>query len=256
MTRRKMKPTPMFMLTVKSKNHKTGRVPVSTSPKFTCPAACPFKGNGCYAEEGPLNIWWMRCSDAEGDVGDGFRDFCDRVRALPEGQIWRHNQAGDLLGSDNLIDAGAAALLMNANVGKRGYTYTHYPVFNLNGVTLQTAQSNRRVIERMNVGGFTINVSANSPVELDMMIFSGLKAPMVVTLPESALSERMYVTPDGNEVRVCPSLRDKKITCNECQLCVKSDRKHSIGFPVHGKCCAKAEAMIRSCDEKWLSFWG
>jgi hypothetical protein len=45
-----------FHLTRVSSNAKTGKIPVSTSSKATCPATCPFMGNGCYAASGPLAI--------------------------------------------------------------------------------------------------------------------------------------------------------------------------------------------------------
>jgi len=250
--KRAMRPTSMFMLTVKSKNHKTGKVPVSTSPKSTCPEVCPFKNmNGCYAESGPLNFWWNRCSDAPGDLGESFKDFCTRVRALPEGQIWRHNQAGDLVGRDNQIDAGAAALLLHANEGKHGYTYTHYPVLHEDEISADTINSNRRVIERMNAAGFTVNVSANSPRHLDAIVASGIKAPLCVNLPEEALDAKVYETPAGNKVQVCPALVNDKVTCKECQLCTKAERPLPVGFPVHGKCLRRAEKIITDCDRKW-----
>ena len=44
--------------TAKSSNKKTGPMPVSTTSSETCPTTCPFKGNGCYAESGPLAFLW------------------------------------------------------------------------------------------------------------------------------------------------------------------------------------------------------
>ena len=42
--------------TLKSKNNKTGNIPVTISASKTCPDACPLKGAGCYADIGPLMI--------------------------------------------------------------------------------------------------------------------------------------------------------------------------------------------------------
>ena len=49
---------PIVHLSKKSGNVKTGKIPVSTSGRNTCPDACPLKkangGKGCYGEGGPL----------------------------------------------------------------------------------------------------------------------------------------------------------------------------------------------------------
>ena len=67
-----------------SQNAKTGPIPVSMSPKNTCPDTCPLKGGGCYAQGGPINLHWMRLS--KGGVGLLWADFLKAVRALHRGQ--------------------------------------------------------------------------------------------------------------------------------------------------------------------------
>ena len=53
-------------LTLKSRNKKTGNIPVSTSGKHTCPDACPLKASGaCYAMGGPLGMFWTKVSKNE-----------------------------------------------------------------------------------------------------------------------------------------------------------------------------------------------
>ena len=79
-------------LTIKSENVKTGPIPVSTSSAETCPPACPLAGAGCYAQSGKLSIHWRKVSAAE--RGEPWHEFLARIRQLPPGQIWRHNQAG------------------------------------------------------------------------------------------------------------------------------------------------------------------
>ena len=82
-----------FHLAKSSRNAKTGPIPVSTSSATTCPDSCPFKRNGCYAEGGPLAMHWRAIT--EGKRGTAWPEFIAAVEALPKGQLWRHNQAGD-----------------------------------------------------------------------------------------------------------------------------------------------------------------
>ena len=67
-------------LTPFSKNIKTGPIPVSTSSKDTCPDSCPLKGNGCYAESGPIAIHWAQVT--KGNRGLEWSEFLDSIRKL------------------------------------------------------------------------------------------------------------------------------------------------------------------------------
>jgi hypothetical protein len=102
-------------LTLKSRNSKVGPMPVSTSTAHTCPDACPLKANGCYAEAGLLGctgallprqaIAPPALKTQRGEVTPHTWDsFCDTIATLPEGTLWRHNQAGDLPGLGDKID--------------------------------------------------------------------------------------------------------------------------------------------------------
>ena len=95
----------MYHLTIESNNAKTGKIPVSTSTNKTCPPSCPFKGNGCYAEQGPLKLHWNKVSN--GERGEAWEGFLQSIKSLPNGIFWRHNQAGDLAGEGDKIDRRA-----------------------------------------------------------------------------------------------------------------------------------------------------
>ena len=61
-------------LTIKSRNTKTGPIPVSTTSAASCPDACPLSGkNGCYAESGPLGMFWKKVTEKR--VGASYADF-------------------------------------------------------------------------------------------------------------------------------------------------------------------------------------
>ena len=93
----------MFHITPKSKNAKVGKMAVTTSTATTCPSACPFRDNGCYAESGPLKLHWLKVT--EGKRGDDWPTFLGKIRDLPAGSKWRHNQAGDLPGDTQDLDS-------------------------------------------------------------------------------------------------------------------------------------------------------
>lgn len=228
-----------LLFTRKSGNAKTGLIPVSMSVKDTCPDTCPLKQGGCYASSGPVHIHWIRLS--KGASGIPFAQFCEEVKSLPVGQLWRHNQAGDLAGKNNVIDVSLLETLTAANVGRKGFTYTHKPV--LNGQdSNKIVTANRHAIADANKNGFTVNLSADTLREADEMVALGI-GPVVTLLPENAEN---VTTPAGHKVVVCPAVRGEFVTCQVCGLCAKANRKFVIGFPAHGTAKAKANKVAQS----------
>lgn len=224
-------------LTLKSSNIKTGPIPVTTSDRSTCPSACPLKAGGCYAKGGPLGIHWAAVSN--GDRGASLSVLANQIRAFPEGQLWRHNQAGDLPGLDNKIDTDALRKLVEANRGRRGFTYTHKP---LEGdCNMET--HNRAAVRGANANGFTINLSANSLAHADRLV--DLQAgPVVSIVPEN--TPATFTTPAGRKGIVCPAQQRDDITCATCQLCSRAMRSVIIGFRAHGNAKRKAEAIAKN----------
>ena len=220
----------MFHITPKSKNAKVGKMAVTTSTATTCPSACPFKDNGCYAESGPLKLHWLKVT--EGKRGDDWSTFLDKIKELPAGSKWRHNQAGDLPGDTKDLDSAKCADLAKANEGKRGFTYTHYDV-------LDNFQ-NAITVNIMNNLGFTVNVSANNLDHADQLCDLDI-APVATVLPIEQTTNT--VTPKGRKVVVCPATYKDDVSCADCMLCEKRDRKVIVGFPAHGTGKKKASAI-------------
>jgi hypothetical protein len=236
--------------TLKSSNSKIGPIPVSTISNETCPDACPLKAGGCYAESGPLAIIWKALSalspGAMWSNGAGGRmqslpwnRYCYAVSQLPDGQEWRHGQAGDLPGIGDNIDARALRRLVAANRRKRGWTYTHKPVLASATVTVEQAASNAAAVAHANRNGFTINLSANSVSEVDSLVALGI-APVAVVLPKEVHGKTEIHTPNGTRVVVCPATYQEETRCVDCMLCAVRDRKVAVGFPAHGASSRKA----------------
>lgn len=210
-----------FHMSRVSSNAKTGPIPVTTSHKETCPDACPLKAKGCYAAGGPSNIHWKAVS--EGKRGGSFAELCEQIKALPRGQLWRHNQAGDLPGNGDTVNVRQVMELAQANKGRKGFTYTHYDVLN--------NEVNRVNIEAANVAGFTVNLSGNNVEHADSLKALGI-APVVTILPMDA--PNVQISPAGNKVVACPAEKSDKVNCANCGLCQIADRSYIIGFRAHG----------------------
>jgi hypothetical protein len=231
-------------LTPKSKNAKTGPIPVSTTTALTCPGTCPFNhqnAGGCYAESGPLALHWRKVT--AGERGMGLSTFAEQIAALPAGQLWRHNQAGDLPGDGDRIDSEAFGQITGANRGRRGFTYTHYPIRVEDGAKdAETAYHNRVQIIAANVAGFTVNLSANNVEHADQLADAvGDAAPVVTVLPSTVEGPEHIETPAGRRVVVCPATYRDDVSCASCGLCQRSRNRAIVGFPAHGASKRKAD---------------
>lgn len=164
--------------------------------------------------------------------------LCAAVGALPKGQIWRHNQAGDLPHTDQEIDRTALLELVGANAwaDARGFTYTHHD---------PSVGDNGELIAYANENGFTVNLSANNLEHADEL--KALRVgPVVVVLPADQEAHTLE-TPEGNRVVVCPATYRDGVTCTSCGLCARQ-RDVIIGFPAHGAQKAKASALSQKSD--------
>lgn len=212
-----------------SRNRKTGQIPISMTSANTCPASCPWFGSGCYAEHHFTGMHWRRLSRGSGMSWDA---FCERVRAMPPGQLWRHNEAGDLPGDGEVIDDFKLRKLSRAAEHTRGFTYTHKPVLGA-GV----GAWNRSAILNNGSSGLVVNVSADGLEDADAKAELGV-GPVVATIP--ATRRKILATPAGRRVVVCPATYRPGSTCSNCGLCSRPHRGSIVAFPVHG---AMAAAM-------------
>lgn len=231
-----------------SSNRKTGPIPVTSSSADSCSITCPLnKGdngetlttNGklpkCYAGFGNTAIHWRKLNSATPN-GKNILDWeglCNNVRALPKGQLWRHNEAGDLptLGDRETIDPDALQSLVRANRGKRGFTYTHHS---------PTAQNASAAVWASRQG-FTVNLSANNVAQA-LEYKRDTLAPIVTILPIDAPNVQ---TVEGIKIVACPAEKSDKVQCANCALCYDHDRDYIIGFRAHGTAKKKTDIIAR-----------
>jgi hypothetical protein len=219
-----------------SKNAKTGPIPTSITSAKSCPTACPLSQGGCYAKNHYLGKHWSLVT--EGVRGMSWTLFLANIIDLPKGQLWRHNVAGDLPGEGDTIDLIALDSLVQANKGKRGFTYTHKPA----------TDANLDAVEKANREGFTINLSANSLAHADELKAKSI-APVAVILTENH-EEKSFMTPAGNKVTVCPATYRDETNCATCKLCSIPNRQTIIGFPAHGATRKKASNIAEGQEEE------
>jgi hypothetical protein len=219
-----------YSLTIVSNNSKVGPIPVTVSNRGTCPPGCPLLKNGCYAEGYYTQLHWDKVTN--GERGTNWNEFINSIKSLPKRILWRHNVSGDLVGSNDIIEAKALAQLVQANKNKNGFTYTHYPMDNDNNI---------QAVKRANDGGFTVNLSANNIEQADH--YKSLNvAPVVVVVAEDC--NKVTFTPNNTKIVVCPAQTSDKVTCSSCGLCQKKDRDYIIGFRVHGAYAKKAKLSL------------
>lgn len=219
-----------FHLSLKSTNAKVGPIPVSTSPRQTCPPSWPFFTRGCYAQ-GTLRWHWAAVS--KGERGQSWEGFLAQIKALPEGTLWRHNQAGDLPGEGERVDLDALTDMIWANQDKRGFTYTHKCL---------DESAERGAVAYANMSGFTINLSANGPADADRRVDQRC-GPVVTVVPTG--TPAVSYTPKGRKIVICPAQQREGVTCASCKLCSQPHRSCIVGFLPHGN-GAKAVSQIAS----------
>jgi hypothetical protein len=221
-----------YHLTKKSSNKKTGPIAVSTTSKDSCPSTCPLKGNGCYADSGPLRLHWDKVSD--GPRGVNLETFIDQLKSLPDGSCFRLNQAGDLPHYSGFIDYKALELITNACAERKltAWSYTHHRVDNTH---------NLEVIQKANAEGLTVNISAHSQQHAAECHKQGLPAVCIVPKNET----RKNWEHDGVKFLVCPAQWSEK-NCAECKLCSVADRSCVVAFKAHGTQAKKVEQTINA----------
>jgi hypothetical protein len=210
----------------KSSNRKTGAIPTTYSDRKTCPPSCPHYEDDCYGEDYYTRLNWNKVPER----GQSLAETCKKIAALPDLELWRMNIAGDLPGLAETIDAAALGEIVLANIGKRGFTYTHKK-------SPEAIYWIRHAVQ----WGFTINLSADDAGEADTLAATGL--PTVCIVPFDTPDHS--TTPEGRPIKICPNQINDDITCKICQLCQKADRKAIVGFRAHGSKSKKTDALAR-----------
>jgi len=213
-------------VTLISDNVKTGKILTMKTGPETCPDVCPFKdGGGCYGENFPLALHWLKMAGAV-----SWRGMCDIVAGLASGSIWRGFETGDWPSRSSrpgFIDWSCVKALAVAAQHTRPILYTHHTV---DSSTPEGAYNRSVLDSARDRWGLHCNVSAN-----DVWHLASLPRDMsrVVTLPHDyAWNESNRFETPYDEIRRCPA-EYADIDCKRCGICARS-RSYVVGFTAHG----------------------
>jgi hypothetical protein len=216
----------MYHFIQSSSNTKTGPIPTTYNSRSTCPPSCPQYRAACYAEDYHTRLNWNKVDQRGTDI----HGLALRISRLPRGQLWRMSVAGDLPGDGESVNAYELGLIVKANRGRSGFTYTHKK----SADALQWSK-------HATAWGFTVNLSADDVGEADRLAATG--APVVCIVPID--TPKHSQTPEGRAVLICPAQTMDYMTCAMCGLCQRADRSQIIGFRAHGSKAKQADLIAR-----------
>jgi hypothetical protein len=132
-----------------------------------------------------------------------------------------------------VIDKKLVCQLIEANQGRNGFTYTHYPM----------TKHNEAVVCMANQNGFTINLSAHNLGQADQLAALNIGPVATLVLDDSS---DVLETPQGRDVVICPAQLNDDFTCKDCGACAMLFREPIIGFLPHGaqRRCAERVANL------------
>jgi hypothetical protein len=223
-----------------SGNKKIGPIPATWSTKATCPPSCPFL-IPLPGKIAPPCYWWSgyrtngigkRLEEQPEKYGMDEDQFIGWILSLPLGQLWRDRVGGDQLPDLDLdptgetLDRAQLQQVTRANKRRkaRGFGYCHYDVLdNL---------PNRAAIQEAQAGGFVLNASGNSLAHAARIKRAAPLLSVTATAPAAYHTKDQTI--DGQRFIQCPQTWNKKLTCQQCQLCAIPRRDYIIVFPAHG----------------------
>jgi hypothetical protein len=139
-----------------------------------------------------------------------------------------------LPGEGERIDVAALEELVQANDGRRGFTFTH---------KRPRTWPELAAIRDANRRGFTINLSADTLEEADKLAALGVGPVAVVVASDAPETSR---TPAGRTVIVCREQTREGVTCASCGLCAAPTRRAIVAFRAHGNRMRLVNELVRT----------
>lgn len=190
-----------------SGNAKTGLTSATYAPQSTCPPTCPFKGNGCYAERGNMNIHTARINKKARGVSI-LALAREEADAINKGSIrldMRVHVVGDCATpSAAKLVGGAMADRDKRAAGPVAWTYTHA----------------WRTVPKTAWQGARVMASVEDPKDVPRAHAKGYAVACVVPSFDGP------ALPDGFQGIPC-LYQTRGIQCVDCRLCLEPDRLHA-----------------------------
>lgn len=221
-----------------SGNAKTGRVAVTYADlRASCPASCPLRGEGCYAENFAIYPWFRALAEA-GRGHDARSTARAEARAIDSGRVvqgraMRLHVAGDCRTAVAARIVSAAARRYIARGGGPVWTYTHAW-----RVVPRSAWGPR--------GALSVLASTERAEDAPRALARGYAPALVVdTHPADGRA-----TVDARGVRwvPCPAQTRDNVACVNCRLCWDAEglraRRTGITFAAHGARASSAKRRL------------
>lgn len=208
-----------------TRNKKLGHMAYISAPSDNCDDNCPFKGDGCYAENPPFSWVWDKHQSGVSRHSVTYPQLLTNVRQMPRDSKLRFFVGGDFpKNGTGSVDCIKATQMAKAAIGKKTIIFTHHRPWSGNGAWGATIRNLKPI-------GFQINVSCESEQQVDAYIADGIDC--VLTVP-STETRKQWRTAGGNRVRICPQQLHEGVTCERCMLCSSRPDDMVIAFKGHG----------------------
>jgi hypothetical protein len=201
-----------------SANAKTGPVSTTYVSQGSCPASCPLRNAGCYAESGMVGIHTAKLNRASAPR--------DTPESLARAEV---KALAKLTGSRplRLHVVGDAATPKAASILARAVTRWTAPVWSYTHAW--------RSVARSAWGKVSVLASCESWTEFYEARLQGYAPAFIVPKhPENGKAWQLY----GWRVIPCPAQTRAGVTCSTCKLCWKDsflrETRSAIAFEAHG----------------------
>lgn len=201
---------------------KVGDVSATYVTQATCPATCPFLGNGCYAENGFTGGFITKRLNRNVDQALTLLDLARNEAAAIDHLTGERDLRLHIVGDSPTVEGtrllALAAERYIARGGMRVWTYTHA----------------WRYVPREAWGPISVLASCETPADIMEAHALGY-ATAIVT--ERHPGRRAYALGPLN-ILPCPE-QTSGVTCADCRLCTDEarlrDESLTIAFAAHGK---------------------
>jgi hypothetical protein len=208
-----------------SQASKLGLVHATYASQATCPVTCSYRGAGCYAESGRVNIRTLELNKNAEAAGvtplDVAREEAAAIEEDLSGRLdLRLHVVGDCPDSECAAEVAKAAVKKMRRHKRSAWSYSHA----------------WKDVDRTAWQGVSVLASCENLEQLDEALDLGWSASIVVDkFPHSGIFE----LPSGKKAFACAH-QTHGTQCVDCRLCLRGDQYlrrrgiDAIAFEVHG----------------------
>lgn len=235
-----------FQVVKNTSNSKLGNeVATIATDSTSCPSNCVlskpqpgYKKSPCYGEHGPISWQWKRLNNGTLSTAIVQSELYKWVKSLPLGKLVRNNTVGDLPANNGAIDKAHFNKL--GSIAKKRkldiFGFTHH---------LQTDE-NLDLLVSGYASGLVMNASTDTFQQAIQLKKARPEVSSVVIAKSGYAKKSQYIK--GVHFVQCPATWHKSITCQDCRICTKGNRKEVIVFPAHGTGRYSTDKLITKLD--------